>query len=230
MPDATEASVRARVGSIGFSGAAADTTVGRLSGGEKARLLMGLATFEGPHLLILDEPTNHLDIDSRSALIEAINDFSGAVVLVSHDRHLLDACADRLWLVADGAVRPFDGDLDDYRRAVLAERSDDNDKRDDAKAPAGRDRADIRRAAAARRAETAPLRQRVTAAEAAMKKLTQAIEKIDAALGDGALFANDPAKAAQLAKERAAHVAALAQTEDEWLAATAAYEDANAEP
>jgi ATP-binding cassette subfamily F protein 3 len=113
---------------------------------------------------------------------------------------------------------------------VLAERSDDNDKRDDAKAPAGRDRADIRRAAAARRAETAPLRQRVTAAEAAMKKLTQAIEKIDAALGDGALFANDPAKAAQLAKERAAHVAALAQTEDEWLAATAAYEDANAEP
>ena len=230
MPDATEASVRARVGSIGFSGAAADTTVGRLSGGEKARLLMGLATFEGPHLLILDEPTNHLDIDSRAALIEAINDFAGAVVLVSHDRHLLDACADRLWLVADSAVRPFDGDLNDYRRAVLAERSDDNDKRDDAKAPAGRDRADIRRAAAARRAETAPLRQRVTAAEAAMKKLTQAIEKIDAALGDGALFANDPAKAAQLAKERAAHVAALAQTEDEWLAASAAYEDANAEP
>jgi ATP-binding cassette subfamily F protein 3 len=229
MPEATEASVRARVGSIGFSGAAADTTVNRLSGGEKARLLMGLATFEGPHLLILDEPTNHLDIDSRSALIEAINDFSGAVVLVSHDRHLLDACADRLWLVADRAVRPFDGDLDDYRRAVLAERSEDNDKRDDAKAPAGRDRADIRRAAAAKRTETAPLRQRVTAAEATMKKLTQAIEKIDATLADGAMFTNDPAKAAQLSKERAAHATALAQTEDEWLAASAAYEAANTE-
>jgi ATP-binding cassette subfamily F protein 3 len=230
MPDATEASVRARAGSIGFSGAAADTTVNRLSGGEKARLLMGLASFEGPHLLILDEPTNHLDIDSRAALIEAINDFAGAVVLVSHDRHLLDACADRLWLVAGGAVRAFDGDLDDYRRAVLAERSDSNEKRDGAKAAAGRDRADIRRAAAVRRAETAPLRQRVTAAEATIKKLTQAIENIDAALGDGALFAGDPAKAAQLAKERAAHAAALARAEDDWLAASAAYEDANAEP
>ena len=229
MPDASEASVRARAGSIGFSGAAADTTVNRLSGGEKARLLMGLATFEGPHLLILDEPTNHLDIDSRSALIEAINDFSGAVVLVSHDRHLLDACADRLWLVADRTVRAFDGDLDDYRRDVLTERSQDGGKRDDTKTPAGRDRADIRRAAAAKRAETAPLRQRVTAAEAKMKTLTQAIETIDGALANGALFANDPAKAAQLAKDRAAHATALAQTEDEWLTASADYEAANAD-
>jgi ATP-binding cassette subfamily F protein 3 len=229
MPDSTEASVRARAGSIGFSGAAADTTVNRLSGGEKARLLMGLATFEGPHLLILDEPTNHLDIDSRSALIEAINDFTGAVVLVSHDRHLLDACADRLWLVADRTVRAFDGDLDDYRREVLTERSQDSDRRDDAKTPAGRDRAHIRRAAAAKRVETAPLRQRMTAAETKIKTLTQAIETIDSALGDGALFANDPAKAAQLAKERAAHAMALAQTEDEWLAASAAYEEANAD-
>ena len=80
--------------------------------------MLGLATFGGPHLLILDEPTNHLDIDSRAALIEAINDYPGAVILVSHDRHLLDACADRLWLVADGKVTPFDGDLDDYRRGV----------------------------------------------------------------------------------------------------------------
>ena len=95
----------------------ADTPVASLSGGEKARLLLGLATFDGPHLVILDEPTNHLDIDSRAALIEAINDFPGAVILVSHDRYLLEACADRLWLVADGAVTPFDGDLDDYRGA-----------------------------------------------------------------------------------------------------------------
>src|SRR4029078_11961358 len=121
MPDAPEAKVRARVGAIGFSGAAGNTKVEKLSGGEKARLLLGLATFSAPHLVILDEPTNHLDIDSRAALIEAINDFPGAVILVSHDRYLLEACADRLWLGQSGTVKPFDGDLDDYRRRVLSE-------------------------------------------------------------------------------------------------------------
>ena len=121
MPDAPEAKVRARVGAIGFSGLAANNAVKTLSGGEKSRLLLGLATFAAPQLVILDEPTNHLDIDSRAALIEAINDYPGAVILVSHDRYLLEACADRLWLVQGGKVTPFDGDLDDYRRAVLAD-------------------------------------------------------------------------------------------------------------
>src|SRR3954470_4968724 len=121
MPDAHEAKVRALAGSIGFSGLNADKKVDTLSGGEKARLMLGLATFGGPHMLILDEPTNHLDIDSRTALIEAINDYPGAVILVSHDRHLLDASADRLWLVADGKVTTFDGDLNDYRRRVLSD-------------------------------------------------------------------------------------------------------------
>src|SRR6478672_3411941 len=135
MPDAPEAKVRARVGAIGFSGLAGNTKVEKLSGGEKARLLLGLATFSAPHLVILDEPTNHLDIDSRAALIEAINDFPGAVILVSHDRYLLEACADRLWLVQGGSVKPFDGDLDDYRRRVL-----DNSGADDVAAikPAAR--------------------------------------------------------------------------------------------
>src|SRR5579883_1009351 len=107
MPDAPEAKVRARAGAIGFSAVMADTKAANLSGGEKARLLIGLATFDGPHLAVLDEPTNHLDIDSRAALIEAINDYSGAVILVSHDRFLLEACVDRLWLVANGEVNPF---------------------------------------------------------------------------------------------------------------------------
>ncbi len=119
MLDAPEARIRARAAQIGFPNVKADTKVAHLSGGEKARLLMGLATFNGPHLLILDEPTNHLDIDSRTALIEAINDYAGAVILVSHDQYLLEACADRLWLVADGAVRNFDGDMADYRKLVL---------------------------------------------------------------------------------------------------------------
>ena len=104
---------------IGFPAAKADTPVKQLSGGEKARLMMGLATFDGPHLLILDEPTNHLDIDSRTALVNAINDYPGAVILVSHDRFLIEACADRLWLVADGTVKNFDGDMEDYRSFVL---------------------------------------------------------------------------------------------------------------
>ncbi len=103
MPDAPEARVRSAAARCGFSGARADTKVERLSGGEKARLLLGVASFHAPHLLILDEPTNHLDIDSRAALITAINEYEGAVVLVSHDRYLLEACADRLWVVAGRA-------------------------------------------------------------------------------------------------------------------------------
>ena len=111
--------IRGRAAMIGFSGARADTKVDSLSGGEKARLMMGLAAFDGPQLLILDEPTNHLDIDSRGELIEAINDYEGACILVSHDRRLLEATVDRLWLAANGTVKPFEGDLADYSRFVL---------------------------------------------------------------------------------------------------------------
>ncbi|MCG8442846.1 MAG: ATP-binding cassette domain-containing protein, partial [Caulobacterales bacterium] len=114
MPDATEAERRARLGAFGLSQAKADTPAGDLSGGEKARLLLNLVTFDGPHVLILDEPTNHLDMDARAALMDALNAFEGAVLLISHDRHLLEGCVDRLWLAADGAVAPFDDDLDAY--------------------------------------------------------------------------------------------------------------------
>src|SRR5437762_1123971 len=120
MPDAPEARVRGRVGAIGFSGKAGDTVVKSLSGGEKARLLLGLATFFGPNMIILDEPTNHLDIDSRAALTEAINEFSGAVIMVSHDRYLIAACADRLLVVAVRVVTAYDGDLADYRRIMMS--------------------------------------------------------------------------------------------------------------
>src|SRR5579871_95672 len=130
MPAAPESKVRGRTGAIGFSGKAGDTLVGSLSGGEKARLLLGLATFFGPNMIILDEPTNHLDIDSRAALVEAINDFSGAVIMVSHDRYLIEACADQLWVVADRTVATFDGDLDDYRKAVLLMRGARPDARE----------------------------------------------------------------------------------------------------
>ncbi len=119
MPLALEEKVRAHLGRFGFQQSKAETKIADLSGGEKARLLLALMSREVPHILMLDEPTNHLDIDSREALIEAINDFPGAVILISHDPHLIELTADRLLLVANGTVQPYDGDLEDYRRFLL---------------------------------------------------------------------------------------------------------------
>lgn len=214
MGDAPEAKIRSRVGAIGFSGKAGDTTVGNLSGGEKARLLLGLATFHGPNMIILDEPTNHLDIDSRAALAEAINEFPGAVVMVSHDRYLIEACAERLWVVADGTVSPYDGDLDDYRRIVLA---------GDRPSPApGHDRKEATGVAGHRRSPVTAKasRQRIAEAEAEMARIAEIIEKIDAALAMPDVFQRDPANAARLAKARVNAVAALQRAEEQWLAAS----------
>jgi ATP-binding cassette subfamily F protein 3 len=222
MPDQPEAKVRSRAGTIGFSQQAGNTKVEKLSGGEKARLLLGLATFLAPHLIILDEPTNHLDIDSRFALIEAINDYPGAVILVSHDRYLLEACADRLWLVSGGKVAPFDGDLDDYRRFVLS----DSKQNAATKAAPRIDPVEARRAAAGKRAETAPLRKQVQQAEAKIAQLTRQLGKLDTTLADGTLFASDPARAAELSKTRANVVAAIAKAEEAWLAASSQLETA----
>jgi ATP-binding cassette subfamily F protein 3 len=134
MPDAPEAKVRARVAQFGLATEKMNTAAKDLSGGEKARLLMGLSAFEGPNLFILDEPTNHLDIDSRESLIHALNDFPGAVILISHDRHLIEATADRLWLVKDGSVKPYDGDMADYRRDVVGDAADRHERRESDKA------------------------------------------------------------------------------------------------
>jgi ATP-binding cassette subfamily F protein 3 len=229
LPDVPEARVRAHLGRFGFSGEAADTPVRELSGGEKARLLLGLATFAGPHLVILDEPTNHLDIDSRAALIAAINAYPGAVILVSHDRYLLDACAERLWLVAGGVVVPFDGDLDDYRREVLAGRRAGEEDARRAPGAGGRlSRSERRRMAAERRTELAPLRARIAAAEAEIARLSREVERIDAALAAPDLFVSDPARAAAHAKARSEVAAALVRSEEEWLSASAEYEAATA--
>jgi ATP-binding cassette subfamily F protein 3 len=224
MPEQPEAKVRGRAGAIGFSGPAANTKVEKLSGGEKARLLLGLATFAAPQLIILDEPTNHLDIDSRGALIEAINDYPGAVILVSHDRYLLEACVDRLWLVAGGKVAPFDGDLNDYHRLVLSGES--HGITVGSKSTSRPDPVQARRAAADKRVETAPLRKRISQAEAIIAQLTRQLGKLDNTLSDGELFTREPARAADLAKTRANVVAALAKAEEEWIAASAALETA----
>jgi ATP-binding cassette, subfamily F, member 3 len=230
MAGAAEANLRARAAAIGFPERLADTPARELSGGEKARLLLGLATLRGPHLVILDEPTNHLDIDTRAALITAINAYPGAVILVSHDRHLLDACADRLLLVADGRVVPFDGDLEDYRKLVLAERETDRDRNGDLRNNARERtrRPDIRRAAAQKRVELAPLRRRIADAEGEITRLQAQIMQIDDVLAQAELFAREPTKAAGLAKVRAEHAKALAKAEEAWLAASVALEQSTA--
>ena len=224
MQGAPETKIRARVGAIGFSGKAGDTLVKSLSGGEKARLLLGLATFFAPNMIILDEPTNHLDIDSRAALAEAINEFPGAVIMVSHDRYLIEACADRLWVVADHTVTPYDGDLDDYRRAVLSARGlrmsgrdrGSSAERDDGREKPKRDKIERR----------TPLKQKIADAEAEIERITGIIAKIDVALALPDLFKRDPKQAAQLGKARASAASALQRAEEKWLEASASYDEA----
>jgi ATP-binding cassette subfamily F protein 3 len=225
MPNEPEAKVRARVARFGLPTAKMDTPASDLSGGERARLLLGLCTFSGPNLLILDEPTNHLDIDSREALVQALNSFEGAVIIVSHDRHLLAASVDRLLLVADGGVTPFDGDLDDYRKLVM-ERSAGSG---DGGGAAGKDSAqERRRQAAALREQLAPLRKRIKDTEAEIERLHKRIAKLDADLAHPDLFVKDAAKGAKLSKDRSDAAKALETAEELWLELSGEYEAANA--
>ncbi|MGH1417782.1 MAG: ABC-F family ATP-binding cassette domain-containing protein [Hyphomicrobiaceae bacterium] len=241
MPDATEAQKRAKLGSYGFGAEKADTKCEKLSGGEKARLLLAITAFHAPHMLILDEPTNHLDVDSREALIQALTLYRGAVVLISHDRHLVEATADRLWLVADGTVRPYDGDIDSYRQALLAERGKRNkqngaspDKASDGQASEASadnrvtkaDRALQRREAAERRAEVAPLRKRVAKLEKEIERLGNVIAQFDIELADPELYTRNSDRAQATAIDRGKAIKALEAAETEWLDATQTLEDA----
>jgi ATP-binding cassette subfamily F protein 3 len=220
LPRATPGQVRSQLARFGLDADRAGTPVANLSGGEKARLLLALATRDAPHLLILDEPTNHLDIDAREALVKALADFQGAVLLITHDPHLVELVADRLWLVADGTVRPFDGDLDEYR-TLLAERA-----RPAAKMDAGTKR-DDRRERAETRAALAPLRKQAKDAEARLARLAAERASIERKLGDPALYG--PGRAGEIAATTA-RLAAIKKlstaAEAEWLAAEEALEAA----
>jgi ATP-binding cassette subfamily F protein 3 len=173
--------------------------------------------------LILDEPTNHLDIDARNELLTALNDFAGAVILVSHDRRLLEATADRLMLVADGRVAPFDGDLDDYRRFLLSP-GNTATRTIDAETPAPRRKGD-----GDKRRRLKPLKQRADAAEREVGALGTQLGQLDAQLAEPNLFARDPAAAAALAKTRTEAAQALAVAEARWLQAQDDYDNAAAE-
>jgi ATP-binding cassette subfamily F protein 3 len=214
LPGAAEGQVRSKVAQMGLSSEKMNTPAKDLSGGEKARLMMGLAAFDAPHLLILDEPTNHLDIDSREALVHALNDYRGAVILISHDRHLIEACADRLWLVQDGTVAPYEGDIEDYRRMVLGRNDDRPAQQKPAKAVSQKDQ---RKGAAERREALAPLRKKIKDAERWIEKLRAEIQELDGQLAAPDLYTRDPGKAAALNKRRAEKVESFGRAESAWL-------------
>jgi ATP-binding cassette subfamily F protein 3 len=227
MPQAPEEKVRAHLGRFGFSQERSNTKVGSLSGGEKARLLFALMAKEAPNILLLDEPTNHLDIESREALIRALNDYEGAVILVTHDPHLVELVADRLWLVGDGKVHAFDGDLDDYRKLLLEKRrSARRDGKEERKAMSAAQREAAKKAAADLRASLAPLRKSIETAEAEMAKIGKEIAILDAKLADPSLYTGPANKATDLQTARAAAGARMAKAEQTWLDATAALETA----
>ncbi len=233
MPMATEQKIRDHLGRFGFSKDRAETRIGNLSGGEKARLLLALMSREAPHILLLDEPTNHLDVDSRQALVQAINAYEGAVVLITHDPHLIELTADRLWLVADGDVQPFDGDMDDYRRLLTGRRQADRAARKAERAangngpqPDGKSRKDQRRASAEARAALAPLRKRAAKAESAIKKLNREKESLEAQLADPALYAGPAEQVTELQKSLRDVERRIAEAEHDWLEAQEALESA----
>jgi len=218
MKGATPGAVRAQLGRFGFSGAMAEQQVGKMSGGERARLALALITRDAPHLLILDEPTNHLDVDAREALVQALSGFGGAVVVVSHDRHMIEASADRLIVVDGGRATDFAGSLDDYTAQVLG--------KGDAR-PEGVSKGDKkaeRRAAAQAREANAALRKTVQTHEAETQKLTQRRSAIDRALFDPATALPGDAKrtAAELMRERGEVERRLEHEEAAWLAASEA--------
>ena len=224
LPQASESQRRSKLAQFGLGHEKVETTVANLSGGERARLLLNMVAMEAPHLLILDEPTNHLDIDSRRALLDALNDYEGAVILITHDRSLMELVADRLWLAAGGGVEPFDGDMEDYARFVL------DRARMAARAPTQVAEEPIKVAPppppSPTRAKlpTGTARRRVEAAEAALARASTALAEIDQALLNPETFTKEPAKAAELGRRRTAAETAVAVAEQEWLAAQEAYE------
>ncbi|MDG1431054.1 MAG: ATP-binding cassette domain-containing protein, partial [Paracoccaceae bacterium] len=183
-PDATPSKLRAMLAGFGLMADQAETVVGRLSGGQKARLSLLLATLDAPHILILDEPTNHLDIESREALVEALTQYTGAVILVSHDMHLLSLVADRLWLVADGTVTPFEDDLQAYRKFLLAPEKRAQKEKSKPKSKKLTHDAIV------------ALRNSVRKCEERLQKLVEMEEKLSSKLADPSLY--DEGKASEL--------------------------------
>jgi ATP-binding cassette subfamily F protein 3 len=242
MVKATETQVRSQLGRFGFGEDKAETKIGNLSGGEKARLLFALISREAPHIILMDEPTNHLDVDSRQALVQAINGYDGAVIIVTHDPHLVELTADRLWIVRHGKVERFEGDMTDYRRELLSERRNaqrDSRSSGSSKASAAsdssiddgqsaEDRKRARQAAANARAALKPLKNKVSAAEKRVEKIQAEINKGQALLADPTVY-TDPAKSAKVPawqKKLGELEKMLEEAEEGWLTLEAELEEA----
>jgi len=228
MPDAPPTKVRAQLGRFMFSGPKADQTVRSLSGGEKTRLLFALMTRDAPHVLLLDEPTNHLDMDSRTALVEALNEYEGAVILVSHDAHLVRLVADRLWLIANGTCTPFEGDLDDYEQQLLSERGAGRGGNggEQASGATAEQRKEQRRQAAGLRQKLAPLRKAIDRAEKELATLTDQRTALQERLNDPALYNGNQDAVAELQIELGEIGRRIATAEEAWLDSQQALEQA----
>jgi len=225
MPYDSEAKRRSRVAQMGLSTSRMDTLVKNLSGGERARLLLGLITFGGPGMLILDEPTNHLDIDSRDALVAALNDYNGAVLIISHDRHLIDATVDKLWIAQNGTIEEFDHDLDFYQR-LLTSSGNSKESRKAGATVSQDDRKQQRQDAAARRAEIAPLRKQIKDAEQKMARLRNELAKVETILADPKTYDGAPQRVMLLGKDKARFEAEIGKIEERWLEMSTALEAA----
>ncbi|MFZ4409327.1 MAG: ABC-F family ATP-binding cassette domain-containing protein [Paracraurococcus sp.] len=213
MPRATVSQCRSQLARFGLDVERATTVISACSGGEKARLLLALCTREAPQLLILDEPTNHLDIDARDALVKALADYNGAVILISHDPHLVELVADRLWLVGNGKVSNFDGDLDDYR-AMLG----GGNRKGARQEPGSAAKPNERRGKAESRQALAPIKDRIKQLDAQIAKLQDEAATIDKALADPRLYAGNKTDLINRATTRRAVIAKILSTlENEWL-------------
>jgi ATP-binding cassette subfamily F protein 3 len=222
MPDATEAQRRARLASFGLGEKHSETPAGDLSGGEKARLLFSLIGFNAPHLLVLDEPANHLDMDSRAELIKSLNAYTGAVLIISHDRNLLESVVDRLWVVSGGTVTPYSGSLEDYRQEQLEKNRSQKRPKNKAMPIAKQNR----KVAAEARKRLAPLKKKVRAIEADIEAQKSNLAILDQALAVTDLFTTHPEKAVTLGRERVACQRLIETLEDSWLEAQEAYDNA----
>jgi len=218
MPYATEAKRRARIAQMGLSTQKMETTAEKLSGGERARLLLGLITFGGPGMLILDEPTNHLDIDSRDALVAALNDYEGAVLIISHDRHLIEATVDQIWIAEDSTIKVFDDDIEGYQRMLIGGSQNSGGRSNSSGAGSSVDRKRERQESAAKRAQVAPLRKEIKAAEQKIFRLKAELAKVDAKLADPKLYTGGPSETISLGKDKARFEAEIAEQEELWLA------------
>ncbi len=222
MKGATETQVRARLGGFGFGVDKATNKISTLSGGEKARLLFALMSFNAPQMIILDEPTNHLDMDSRQSLIHAINEYEGAVIIISHDSYLVEACADKIMVVNDGTVKNFDGDINDYKAEVLGKKNSQKkvnaEKKPDAKVPAQPNKKPKRRISGGDKSQ---IRDKIREAERRIEYLAKEVEKYSKALGNPKLYVKgDPAaKRAlqQFTREKKELKLKLQTTEENWI-------------